>query len=89
MSVLNARLGIILIVAAKNVVVLTNPEHTMHDVLTIVPAIKGDIPHLETSLWLGSNDQQVTMLTQKGHHAGAHIGIDQLTLLGKNLFESH
>lgn len=81
MIVRDSTLGVPLIVATDYIVMLTYPQHAVQDILTVIALVEWYVQALETSLWLGLDYQQVTVLAQQRHHTIACVCVNQYTLL--------
>lgn len=86
-TVSDSALGVPLIIAAHDVIMLSDPQHAVQDVLPIVALIERHVEPTEPPLGLGPDDQHIAVLTQQRHHAVARVGVHQHTLLGEDFFE--
>ena len=81
MTVRDARFSLPAIVSAKDIVVPTYLQNPVQDILPTVPLIKRHIVFFQPARRLAANDKQILPLSEQGHHAIAHICIDQPPML--------
>lgn len=79
-SVRNIRFPLPAVITAENIIVFSNPQNTVEDILSAVALVEGYIIFFQSSLRFPGNQHQVLILSYKRHHTVALNSVKQIAL---------